>query len=372
MSTLIVLRGPPACGKTTVAHLLRERLAPAIRLSVDALRYLGLPRVLTPEDLRAAEAGAVDLALRELGRGRTAIVDSVFDDPLTVMEVRIRVEAAGHRVFVVTLRADVEEAVARNAARGPLDAMDAERLREVHTDFPDVPGLVLGTSERLPEEVADAIVGALPRGPSPAPSDAAVLFVRHAQAASPRDRYPDHARLGLSDVGRAQARAARAAVAAFGPTRVVCSPLLRATQTADVLVGAGAYEVDPRVSERVFPALADLSWASIASRHGDVFVDRLRRSPDEISMADCQPVELWQRGCVAAIEEAMDTPEPARLLVVSHGGPHGWWVSHLLGMPLSAQRRIYLAKAHGTLVRWTDPPTLAAMNLSLHEPWGLP
>ena len=84
------------------------------------------------------------------------------------------------------------------------------------------------------------------------------------------------------------------------------------------------------------------------------------------------PVEVWQRACVAAIEEAMGRPGEHRLLVVSHGGPHGWWLSHLLGMPLSHQRRLYLAKCHDTLVRWTTTPSVHAINLSLHEPWGLP
>ncbi|MGL5262998.1 MAG: hypothetical protein ACRDAI_00215, partial [Candidatus Rhabdochlamydia sp.] len=41
---ILILRGPPASGKTSVSLILRHKLSPAVRLSIDVLRYLVTPR----------------------------------------------------------------------------------------------------------------------------------------------------------------------------------------------------------------------------------------------------------------------------------------------------------------------------------------
>jgi broad specificity phosphatase PhoE len=75
-------------------------------------------------------------------------------------------------------------------------------------------------------------------------------LVRHGQAAAGWGADHDP---GLDDVGRAQARAAAASLAALGPLPVVVSPLRRTRETADAFV-----DVWPDVAPVVDPAVGEI------------------------------------------------------------------------------------------------------------------
>jgi phosphohistidine phosphatase len=84
-----------------------------------------------------------------------------------------------------------------------------------------------------------------------------IFLVRHAHAASGE---PDELR-PLSDEGRATARALAERLAAHHPDAIVCSPLLRARETAEPIARAAGLEVHP--DDRLAPGatVADLSAA---------------------------------------------------------------------------------------------------------------
>lgn len=362
-----IVRGPPGVGKSTLALLLRERLAPAIRLGVDTLRYLAHPRTFDPLALRAAELGAVDLALRYVATGYSAILDSVYPDLVDLEEIRLRLWARRVPLRVVTLRASLETCMHRGLAREPMDRTEPARIREVLDSFVWDVGEVVNVDERLPEEVVDHLCSLAPPKVLTRATGSSLLFVRHGQAATPRDRYPDHAMMGLSLAGVAAAQAARPAVAGFGPGIVFCSPFPRAIETARLLAPDREIVIREELAERVFPEFYGIQWDEIAQRHGHELCDRLRHAPDTLERPGVPALDWWRDRLMRCSEELRHAHD--RVLVVAHGGPHSWLIAEILGVPLSHHRRVSLDKCKGSLLRWASSPQLVALNIPLDQPW---
>ena len=107
-----------------------------------------------------------------------------------------------------------------------------------------------------------------------------LIVVRHAEAApgEPDDLRP------LTDAGRATARALGERLAAQQPQAVLCSPLLRARETADQIARAAG--IDAEVDERLAPgATADDVGAAVADRGDTVVVVGHQPDCSEIVLA---------------------------------------------------------------------------------------
>ena len=88
-----------------------------------------------------------------------------------------------------------------------------------------------------------------------------IFLVRHAESAPGE---PDELRT-LTDAGRAAARALGERLAAEQPDAVVCSPVLRARETAEAIARAAALTAEP--DERLgFAATAGSLRAAVAGR----------------------------------------------------------------------------------------------------------
>jgi probable phosphoglycerate mutase len=134
-----------------------------------------------------------------------------------------------------------------------------------------------------------------------------IYLVRHGQASSGIDDLDP----GLSDIGRAQAAAAAAALAPLGPTRLVVSPLRRTRETAEPIATALGLvpELRSEVSEVFAPDMpADERRAMIGP-----FLDG-RWSEQSPRLRD------WHSRAVDALLELGLATEAAngRLVVVSH------------------------------------------------------
>ena len=93
-----------------------------------------------------------------------------------------------------------------------------------------------------------------------------IFLVRHAEAAA---GDPDELR-PLTEAGRAAARELGEKLAAHNPDAVVCSPLLRARETAELIARAAGLEPEPE--EKLAPG-ADVTHLSAAvSGRGDTIV----------------------------------------------------------------------------------------------------
>ena len=85
---VIILRGAPGVGKTSTTLLLREKLAPAARISVDTLRYFVSPKKLTAEQLRVAKLNSAKLAVGYAESGISSIIESVFENEQIINEMK--------------------------------------------------------------------------------------------------------------------------------------------------------------------------------------------------------------------------------------------------------------------------------------------
>jgi phosphohistidine phosphatase SixA len=93
-----------------------------------------------------------------------------------------------------------------------------------------------------------------------------IFLVRHAHAA-PGD--PDELR-PLTPEGHAAAEALAERLAAEQPTAVICSPLLRARQTADAIAEAAGLETE--IDERLAPGATSLTLREAVEERGGTVV----------------------------------------------------------------------------------------------------
>ena len=93
-----------------------------------------------------------------------------------------------------------------------------------------------------------------------------IFLVRHAHAA-PGD--PDELR-PLTPEGEAAARELAEQLAAEQPTAVICSPLLRARQTAEAIADAAGLQ--PEVDERMAPGATSLTLREAVEERGGTVV----------------------------------------------------------------------------------------------------
>lgn len=371
---VVLLRGLPGVGKSTVANLLRDRLAPAVRINEDTMRYLALPRDLTTESVVRAELACADLARAYAVTGANAIVDGVFDDRAVVEAMVGRLRASGLRCRVITITAGLEDLLRRNAARDAFVRLPDERIIELFERYNENIGELIATEGTVPEETADNVLQLLDNQPPPVRQPSGlVLFLRHGAADVKPDRYPNHSVIGLSDEGRAQVLAAREALARLEPTAVVSSPLPRALETAHLLneVLGLDVEVDPRLAERTFPSLHERPYTDIAAEWGEDTTRALLTDSDLLCPEGAETIDAASSRVIAALQDWTGRAEE-RLLVVSHGGPHGWLLAGCLGLPSPrAARRLTLGHARLTCLRLGPPAEVMAVNIGAEDLAGL-
>lgn len=172
----------------------------------------------------------------------------------------------------------------------------------------------------------------------------------------------------LSDRGRAQAAAVAARLGGLGPMPVLCSDLLRARVTAEIIAAQWAIAVEPdaRWRETCCGELEDCPWSVFDERpelKAAYDADPLgARLPGGESMA-----EMAARA-VAAFGQALTRPEPA-LAIVAHDGPIRAVLAHCLLLP--AERFWTLTTSHGGLTQLTSRDgwiSIRAVNDGGHLP----
>ena len=124
-----------------------------------------------------------------------------------------------------------------------------------------------------------------------------LIVVRHAEAAPGE---PDELR-PLTDAGRATARALGERLAPRSPDAVLCSPLLRARETAEQIARAAG--IDAEVDERLAPgATADDVGAAVANRGATVVVVGHQPDCSEIVLALTGEERAFAPGDAAEVE----------------------------------------------------------------------
>jgi broad specificity phosphatase PhoE len=168
-----------------------------------------------------------------------------------------------------------------------------------------------------------------------------LILVRHGETEGQSSiRYHGRTDVPLSELGRAQMRAARDAIAEhYGPidfARVFSSPLIRALEGAEIIAGESApLSIIEDFAEVHFGLFEGLTAEEIRDRHPDHYaiwnVDRLASDytypegenraafAERVSRGIDQMLALW----------APDDAVPSRALVVAHRGVIRATVDHL-------------------------------------------
>lgn len=169
----------------------------------------------------------------------------------------------------------------------------------------------------------------------------------------------------LSDVGRVEARALAAAlVGHFRPSHCVTSPVLRAVQTADILLdGLGVSpprRTHPGFSEFVMGAWEGQTLGELRSL--DAW-QRYLNTPDQIRFPDGETLAEIQSRAVGALNEIVAEARGS-VLVVTHAGIARLLALAALGAPLSSYHRTGVGTATFAQLRLVPgrPPQLRALG----------
>jgi broad specificity phosphatase PhoE len=166
-----------------------------------------------------------------------------------------------------------------------------------------------------------------------------IVLVRHGEdRARSECRFAD---TGLSERGRAQARALAPALAGIDFAHCVCSPLQRARETADLLLAGRP--VDVRVD-------ADLAEGSLGDLDGLDREAARARFPEDFRLGESIVARIAASARTAPGGESRDAfiararrigarmrawlEQSAPVLVVGHGGLFSYALQDLVGMPL--------------------------------------
>lgn len=169
-----------------------------------------------------------------------------------------------------------------------------------------------------------------------------VVIMRHGQPDYPPGVYPDPFQMDLSPLGVRQARLAREFVARFNPDKVYSSDFLRAKRTASVaLEGLNlGFSMVSELRERTFHALAGTPFEALPARLGPDKSQLIAAgNSDEV---DLEGEESYDQARARVVEFVLDLEQAphGRVLLVAHGGPHGWLVEEALKLSLRGVRSL--------------------------------
>lgn len=351
---------------STIAALLHDRLPGSLRVSARAVVEMLDHTEGSALPIEVAERSCFELAAAVCESGSMPIIDGRFADDEWLAGQLLRLDRRGIRLCVVT-------SVAYGDESGPPGSAWRIEQPPALSAAGEVPSVAhLGYRASLDQVVAgvvDAVERRAQLVPAAVPADRApveVLFLRHGAPDYPAEIYPDPFRMPLSAQGRAEAVAARAAVCRFGPDDVVASDFRRAVETAELAVaGLGkSVRLAAELRERVFHQWIGKPFAEIRRDLGDRAAGALDGNSDLVTLDGEETYADARKRLVDYIGRLVDRYAGRRVLLVAHGGPHGWLVEHILGVDLMGSRA--LRWDTGCFSRFTISPegiTIGGINL---------
>ena len=161
------------------------------------------------------------------------------------------------------------------------------------------------------------------------------MLLRHGQSeGNEGGRFGGHGPTPLTALGRRQAEATAAALAADGGlTAIFASDLARAVQTAEPVVAATgiAMRTTPALRERSVGIFTGMTFAEAEAQYPEHFLALMRRDPDA-----SPPEGETARDCVGRVgaffDEQLARYASGRTLFVSHAFTLNLLVRRLLGL----------------------------------------
>lgn len=191
-----------------------------------------------------------------------------------------------------------------------------------------------------------------------------IVLVRHGETAwNVEGRHQGRGcDIGLSATGQAQAGALANRLAGMAWTRVASSPLKRARETAEILLGGPDPRLilDPDLEEISHGAWEGLLASEVRQRWPEVQRD-WRERPDEVRLPGGETLAEVQARAWAALERlTQGLGATETLLVVTHDGVNRVLLCRVLGLPLA---RVWAFRQAPTALNLLEGPELDALAL---------
>jgi ribonuclease H / adenosylcobalamin/alpha-ribazole phosphatase len=196
------------------------------------------------------------------------------------------------------------------------------------------------------------------------------LLLRHGQTAlSVERRFAGRADIPLTEEGRRQAAAAAARLSARGGIDlVVCSPLARARDAAEMVAAAigAALLTDDGLAETDFGAWEGMTFAEVMARWPAELAAWMHDT--EAVPSGGESLAAAARRALAALDRMLADQAGKTLVVVSHVTPIKTFVCHALLAPPAALFRMHLDVGALSEVDWfSDGPALVrSLNDTAH------
>jgi len=181
-----------------------------------------------------------------------------------------------------------------------------------------------------------------------------IYLIRHGESTGNGRKcfmgWSDHP---LTELGRAQAKAAAGRLAALGPMPVLCSDLLRARQTAESIAAHwdGEALLDARWREICCGDFEDKPWEAFSCE--TALQAQFESDPFHTVMPGGESVAMMSERALAAFDEIL-AREDERLAVVTHDGPIRAVLRHCLGIPEDRFWRYYTDHGGISLLSYRD------------------
>ena len=163
-----------------------------------------------------------------------------------------------------------------------------------------------------------------------------IIFWRHGRTPwNAEQRFQGQTDIPLDEIGIGQAERAAGMLASLRPSRIICSDLLRARQTAEPLARILGLEVhlDEGLRETFAGEWEGLQRPELEAGYGDL-LQRWSADPDVRSGITGETrIEVAER-MVISVERGLQEVGPGEaLMVVTHGGAARAGIGAILGLP---------------------------------------
>lgn len=163
MNFLVILRGPPASGKTTIAKKLCDKLS-AYYISGDKILHeYGFDKInseglIGPENFLKANRIIAPEAIRNLDEGKIVVFDGNFYSRNEFTDLIGRIH---YEYYVFTIKKSLSECIERDKKREHV--VGAEKIKRIYNNLErDDYGTVIGTEKKSAVECAEEIISFLP------------------------------------------------------------------------------------------------------------------------------------------------------------------------------------------------------------------
>jgi probable phosphoglycerate mutase len=180
---------------------------------------------------------------------------------------------------------------------------------------------------------------------------ALIYLVRHGQTEWNRQRrVMGRLAIPLSEVGIQQIRQLAASLKSWPIEAVVSSPLLRATESAQIIATALGlpFEQHEGLTEIAVGKWEGRYWDELDS---DPIMKKFDRTPSKTRPPEGENLREVQKRAIRAIEEILSRGTLSRILVVSHADTIRAMIAHYIKLGLDRSRQLQIDNASVSLLK---------------------